>query len=149
MNYTVTDSRFFLLTSHSLGLFKFNSIQKQTYLKLCGKHTITHSNIKQHDITYWSYCVILTFVVHIYVTDFFKWWIYSQEGTAKLIGVMHEIQHCCYHCIKHDIFVKELRSISSVKSHVIADVFLQAKQLVLYSLNNKIYKGSCLLISST
>jgi hypothetical protein len=62
---------------------------------------------------------------------------------------MHEIQHCCSQGIKHDIFVKELRIISSSKSHIIADVFLQAKQLILYSLNNKNYKGSCLLISTS
>ena len=91
----------------------------------------------------------MTFVVHIYVTDFLKWWIYSQEDTTMLMGGMHEIQYCCSQCIKHDIFAKELRSISSSKSHMIADVFLQAKQLILYGLNNKIYKGSCLLISTT
>jgi hypothetical protein len=43
---------------------------------------------------------------------------------------MHETQHGCSQCTKHDIFIKERRSTSSTKSHIIADVFLQAKQLI-------------------
>jgi len=96
----------------------------------------THYNTQQYKTAWHNLPIILCYndICGSQLCNIFlKWWIYSQEDTAMLIGVMHEFQYCCSQCIKHDIFTKELRSISSSKSHIKADVFLQAKQLILYS----------------